>query len=41
LIECGGEIASDGSVYLLLEHGELGTTVRLVPDDARFDVRQS
>jgi len=29
------EIGADGFVYLLLEHGELGTIVRLVPSDAR------
>jgi glucose/arabinose dehydrogenase len=28
------EIGADGFVYLLLEHGELGTIVRLVPSDA-------
>lgn len=27
------EIGADGYVYLLLEHGELGTIVRLVPDE--------
>ena len=29
------EIGADGFVYLLLEHGELGTIVRLVPSDAK------
>ncbi len=29
------EVGADGFVYLLLEHGELGTIVRLVPSDAR------